>query len=282
MAGAGVFPKTATLDIIYQLDYNTIQSTVAGVLSTFYGQSMASSQVSANPLIDDTHWDNLRTDINTCYRHITNANSTISDVVQGSLVLAADANAYKVAADFCETNKLTAHPSQLASTVFNQSLTAAWNGTRTWTMHFTWGSAAAANFFFNAGGYFVVDVSGNAQGSTAPKDLDWQDNILNAIPTQTYTRANWVSTVDTGILVTENGNIGQYGENFARIQFFKVNDTQLNVIVTLSDADAGDQTGIGPPVDEDVNTDAFATITKFRSIDAVTGYDCVDQTITTW
>lgn len=267
MAGAGVFPKTSTLDIIYQLDYNTIQSTIAGVLNTYYGQSMTSSQVSANPLINDAEWDLLRADINRVYRHITNANSTINDVVEGSLVLAADANAYKTAADFCETNKATVHPSQLTTAVVSTSLTTPWNGLRTWTYRATWANANAADYWFNLGGYFVVDVSGSNADPASPKDLDWQDNILNAIPSLSYTRTNWVA--GTGIGVFEYGNVGVYGENYCQITMTKINSTTLDISVILNEADAGDQTGIGPAVDEDVNTDAAASITVYSSFDAI-------------
>ena len=121
MAGSGVFPKTATLDIIYQADYNLIQSTIAGVLSTYYGQTMLSSQLSATPVIQAAEWDFLRQDINKCYRHITNANSTILDVDPEDIILAGDANAYKVAADYCETNKATVNAAQLTSNVDSDS-----------------------------------------------------------------------------------------------------------------------------------------------------------------
>ena len=270
MAGAGSFPKTATLDTIYQLDYNTIQSTIAGVLSTHYNQSMTSSQVSTNPVINDAEWDNLRVDINKCYKHITGADSTINDVAVDNLIFAADANAYKTAADYCETNKNTVHSTQLASYSYSQSLTGAWNGTHTWTYLFTWFSATDANAWFNMGGYIVVDVSGSNSLGTL-KDNDWQNNILNAIPSQTYTRAEWVADAD--IDVYENGNDLKYTENYCRIFINKVNSTQIQVVVTLNEADVGDQTGIGPAVDEDVNTDAAASITFYYSTDAVVAHN---------
>ena len=267
MAGAGSFPKTATLDTIYQLDYNTIQSTIAGVLSTYYGQGTLSSQVSANPVINDAEWDNLRVDINKCYKHITGSNSAINDVAVDNLILAADANAYKTAADYCETNKATVHSSQLTSSVISTSKTTTWNGSFRLYNRYVWESAEAANYWFNLGGQFVIDVSGNANGSTAPKDVDWADNILNAIPTQTYTRSNWVSGTD--INVYEYGNNAKYTENYARIYCQKVSSTRLDIYVIISESDVGDQTGIGPAVDENVDTDVFASITTYSSYDAI-------------
>lgn len=267
MAGSGVFPKTSTVDVIYQGDYNTIQSVTAGVLGTFYGQSLVSSQVSGNPVITAAQWDLLRQDINKAYRHITNANSSINDVNVQDLILAGDANAYKTAADYCEANKTTAHPSQLTTTVVSTSLTTPWNGLRTWTYRATWADANSADYWFNLGGYFVVDVSGSNADPASPKDVDWQDNILNAIPSLSYTRTNWVAGL--GIGVFEYGNVGVYGENYCQITMTKINSTTLDISVILNEADAGDQTGIGPAVDEDVNTDAAASITVYSSFDAI-------------
>lgn len=265
MAGSGVFPKTATLDIIYQADYNLIQSTIAGVLSTYYGQSMLSSQLSATPVISASQWDLLRQDINKCYKHITNADSTILDVDPQDIILAGDANAYKVAADYCETNKATVNAAQLTSNVDSDSITAAWNGTRTFKMSYTWSSANAANYWFNLGGYLVVDLSGS--NAISSKDIDWRDNILNAIATQTYTRTNWVN--GTNIDVTEYGNNAVYSENYARIVCTKVSSTQLDISVIISDVDSGDQTGTGAPVDENVDTDVAASVTRYSSYDSI-------------
>jgi hypothetical protein len=271
MAGSGVFPKTATLDIIYQADYNLIQSTTAGVLSTYYGQTMLSSQLASTPVISAAQWDLLRQDINKCYRHITNSNSTILDVDPEDIILAGDANAYKVAADYCETNKATVNAAQLTSNVDSDSITVAWNGTRTYKMTYTWTSSDVANHWFNLGGYFVIDLSGS--NAISSKDIDWQDNILNAIATQTYTRSNWVNA--TNIDVYEYGNNAVYSENYARIVCTKVSATQLDISVIISDVDTGDVAALvgpgpaGPAVDENVDTDVAASITRYSSFDAI-------------
>jgi hypothetical protein len=282
MAGSGVFPKTATLDIIYQADYNLIQSTIAGVLSTYYGQTTLSSQLSATPVIQAAEWDNLRQDINKCYRHITNANSTILDVDPEDIILAGDANAYKVAADYCETNKATVNAAQLTSNVDSDSLTVTWQGTRTFKMTYAWTSANAANAWFNLGGYLVVDISG--ANAVSSKDIDWRDNILNAMATQTYTRSNWVN--GTNIDVYEYGNNAVYSENYARIVCTKVSSTQLDISVIVSDVDAGDVAALvgpgpaGPAVDENVDTDVAASITRYSSFDAIVAPSIIATPVT--
>jgi hypothetical protein len=267
MAGAGVFPKVAG-DIIYYQDYNAIKSVIDGVVSTYYGNAITSSAVAQGTTISAAQMDLLRADINKAYTHITGGNSAINDLAATGVIYKDDWNAYKVAADYCETNKDTVFAStQLGSAALSTSLTAAWNGAHTWTYTFTWPDAASANYYFNAGGYFVVDVSGsNSSGSF--KDNDWQNNILNAIATQTYGNTQW--DAGTNISVTEYGNVSQYVENYCQINITKTSTTVLTISVILNDADTGDQTGLGPAVDEDVGTDAAASITRYFSQNAIT------------
>ena len=273
MATAGNFPKV-TGDVIYLADYNAIQSVIAGVVSTYYSNAIGSSQLSGTPLASAAQMDLLRVDINKAYKHITGSDSTIVDVTTGNLIGKDEFNAYKTAADYCETNKATVHPTQETSSVDQTSLTATWNGAKTWTYTYTWASEALAQKWFNCGGRFVVDVSGDGSTGTS-KDNDWQNNILNAIPTQTYTKSNWDS--GTNISVTEFGDVSQYVENYCQITITKVGTTQVSVSVILNDADSGDKvipdTGLGPygvPIDENVNTNAYASITSYTSTDAIT------------
>ena len=267
MAGAGVFPKVAG-DIIYYQDYNAIKSVIDGVVSTYYGNAVTSSAASQGTVISAAQMDLLRADINKAYTHITGGNSAINDLAATGIIYKDDWNAYKTAADYCETNKNTVFAAtQLGSAALSTSLTAAWNGAHTWTYTFTWPDAASANYYFNAGGYFVVDVSGsNSAGSS--KDNDWQNNILNAIATQTYGNTQW--DAGTNISVTEYGNVTQYLENYCQINITKSSTTVLSISVILNDADVGDQTGIGAAQDENVNTDAAASITRYFSQSAIT------------
>jgi len=279
MAGAGVFPKV-TGDTIYYQDYNAIKSVIDGVVSTYYGNAITSSAVTTGQSISAAQMDLLRADINKAYTHITGSNSAINDLATGGIIYKDDWNAYKTAADYCETNKDTVYAAtQLGSAALSTSLTAAWNGSHTWTYTFTWGTAADANYYFNSGGYFVVDVSGsNSTGSS--KDNDWQNNILNAIATQTYGNTQW--DAGTNISVTEYGNVTQYLENYCQINITKTSTTVLTISVILNDADTGDQTGIGAAVDEDVNTDAAASITRYFSQGAITAPAVTPSNTSNW
>lgn len=278
MAGAGIFPKTQG-DRVYLADYNAIQSVIAGVVNTYYGNAVSSSQLSGTQQITALGLDNLRVDIDRAYKHITGATAGLTDVYSGLSIGYGDWNAYKTAADYCETNKNTVHATQLSSAAVSTSMTAAWNGSHVWTYTFTWPSADAANYWFNAGGSFSVDVSGDGSTGTS-KDNDWQNNILNAIATQTYGNTQW--DAGTAIDVYEYGNVSQYLENYCRIQITKTSTTVLTITVTVNDADTGDQTGLGPAVDENVNTNAYASITRYYSVDAITVTDPTPANTSNW
>ena len=282
MASAGVFPKTATSDIIYQADYNAIQSVIAGVVSTYYGNAVSSSQLSGNPTITALAVQQLIADIAKAYRHIAgDLFSPGFTPTVGQTITAAQFNVLKETADFCEANKnsVAAGFGQLSTIVNSTAITDPWNGNHQWTYTYTWPSAEAANYWFNAGGFFLVDVSGN--GSTgSSKDADWQDNILNAIPSQTYGNTQW--DAGNNIDVIENGNVSQYTENFARILIVKTSSTILTITVIINDADTGDQTGLGAAVDEAVNTNALASITRYYSVDAITVTDPTPSNTSNW
>jgi hypothetical protein len=282
MAGAGVFPKV-TGDVIYHEDYNAIKTVVDGVLSTYYGNAVGTTAVSLGDNITADQMDLLRVDINTLYTHITGSASSVTDVAVGGAIDHNDWNAYKTAADYCETNKNTVYAAtQLTYASYSTSLTASWNGSHTWTYVFTFPSAAAATYFFQTGGYFEVDIAGDAGSSTQPKDLDWANNILNVIPTTTFGLTQWNAGNGTPVTTTEYGNNAKYVENYCQVTYTRTLDTTVTISVILNDADVGDQTGIGPAVDENVDTDAFATINKWYSYNAVTVTQPADSNTSNW
>jgi hypothetical protein len=264
MAGAGEFPKVDG-DIIYQADYNAIQSVIAGVVSTYYGNAISSSPISGNPEITAAGLDNLRLDINKAYTHITNGNSTITDVAVGDIITNEVWNAYKTAADYCETNKNTVHPSQLAVVNNNNTMAGPWNAIHSHIVNYQFASSEQADYFFNTGGSLVVNVGGFAASvATGSKDQDWLANILDVIPTQTYTRSNWVSGTD--INVFEFGNISQYTENYCQILINKLGPTQFRAYVNVFDVD----NPVAPRIDENVNVEVSSSMGLFYSTGAIT------------
>ncbi len=112
-------------DSITAAQYNGLQSRINTIMGTGsgtngYGQTLASSQVSAGDVITAADFDNLRTDLNKANNHQSGSNSSVGDIAVGQLI-GADAsgtdlaalnsttegfNDYDVAVGVIETNKL--------------------------------------------------------------------------------------------------------------------------------------------------------------------------------
>lgn len=261
MAAAGIFPKAAG-DIVYQDDYNTIQSAIASVVNTYYDNTLSSVQLSGNPIITAAQLDLVRLDISKGYKHIVGSNPSITDVSPGDLILASTWNTYKTLADYCVTNKDTIAPAQRTQTSSSSNaLTSAWNGSHAFTTQLTWSSAAKAEAYFNTQSRMRITVGGSNSLGTS-KDAGWLA-LLNAVGVQYYNNTNW----DAGGTITIVNQYGSnyYAENYCSITATKVSSTVLTITVNLNDADVGD-----PFVDENVNVDASAIVVFDHSYDAIT------------
>jgi hypothetical protein len=157
-------------------DFNTVRNTVANVLGTGsgtrgYGSPVASSTVSVGQTITPTEFSTLTTDINACYRHITNANaSTLASIVQGGTITWANFLTYQIAATFVDNNRDTNGGAVTNPAATTATLPAGWGraaslrfASRTGT--FSWPSAEAMRFFFNQGGRLRLTGSGDAGGT---------------------------------------------------------------------------------------------------------------------
>jgi hypothetical protein len=99
---------------------------------------------------------------------------------------------YNNFADACVAGKLTVAANQLttADAFSTNTRTTAWNGTLTNTVTITFPSAAAARYYFNAGGDFRITASrtgGTTSGGAAVKNATWDEMIsTNLAPPGTY------------------------------------------------------------------------------------------------
>jgi hypothetical protein len=225
--------------------------------------------------------DLLRADILRAYTHITGSASGFgaADVSPTDLITHGTWNDYKTAADYISTNRYTAAAGQLTLASETNTLGAGWNGDHIFWRRYTWASAAAKDYWFNTGGYFLVGVSGNGSDGSS-KANDWQNNILEALPDQSYGRAQYITTPN--YTVEEYGNITQYTENYCAITFFHLSSTQFEVRVRINDVDTGDQTGTGPGIDENVGCNAGVSIIMYSSFDAITSTAPTVSAIQNW
>ena len=271
-------------------DYNSIQNKIAGILGTGsgtsgYGQSVSSSAIAAGDKINLSGWLNLRADLRAAREHQLGTGTVGTDSITAggvnllvpatSLVITeALRNQYDLFADTVVANKwLLGTPGQYSTeTVITFSKSGAWNTTISNVVTVS-GSASGAGtaenmrFFFNAGGSFQLQAS-RAGPSAGAKDDAWTTMLSqSAVVTMdhsntTYSGSNGtVYAVGYNTLTTSDQMIFSkgtealhYTENNYYI-YARKSANGADVIFTLQfrDNDTGDQTGIGPPVDENVN-----------------------------
>ena len=266
MAGSGVFPKI-TGDIIYQGDYNAVQSIVAGVKTTYYGVACSSAQLSGNPTVTAAQFNSLLTDVDSCIKHQTGSNSGLATRSAGKTITYTHINNLKTYADQSETNKSTVFASTQLSQVAN-SVTSSrngavypWNSSITHTVQVDFASANDANYFFQSGGYLYSTAS-QSGGSGSGKDPNWA-TVINAIGgTRKYTLSNW--TTGGTVTIATVGGSGVYSSNYWQLSATKNSTTRVTLTMTFADAAGGN-----PNFDENVTLNITSAVGYYKSADAI-------------
>ena len=283
------------MSVVTATRYNAIQSKVAAVLGTGsgdkgYGMSLASAQVGAGDTVTATHIANLHTDINKCILHQT-ASATSAIVAPAATDVIEESNStnkkgwaqYEAESTVAETNRLTAAGGNMTTTSeLTESRTNAWGSstdTVNTTFTVTFSSADIKRNFFNSGGEIRMALA--LSSGSGSKGTSWT-NLFSGAGTVKFGRT---ATTCTGSGTTTSiGNVdmtgshqtifskdvgsGVYGENDFTITAKDNSSTVLEFIVTLNDDDAGDQTGTGGPVDEDVGGTTTLTVSSFYANNA--------------
>lgn len=286
-------------------DYNDLQSRINNILGngsgqTGYGQILSSSQVTANiDSITALQMENLRDDLNDAYQHQFNTDVPINEIFTGNII-GADAsnptntagsgstgltdgakgfNDYLSVMTDLEASPTTANVNQMTpgGAITSQRATP-WNGTVTHEFTVTFSSADARRHFFNSGGEIWFDAS--LTSGSGSKDADWA-GMLSTMGTVKF---NYTSTGATGsnpgvgtaignydltstyqTIFTKNGSAAAYAENEYRVRAKAVSASVIQFLVEFRDLDEGDQTGLGPAVDEDVGGTLASTIRQLRA-----------------
>jgi hypothetical protein len=141
-----------------------------------------------------------------------------------------------------------------------------------------------ARAFFNAGG--SIQISSSLTGGTGSKGSTWA-SMLSGFGTFSFRAAQSTITgsVNTGgsisggtgffslsvgapapgtTVLTQAAPAGKYVENRFLIQVRRTTASTLTFLISYQDNDAGDQTGTGPAVDENVGGTVTTTITCTR------------------
>jgi hypothetical protein len=263
-------------------DYNNIQTRIARVMGTGdgtygYGQSVASSQISAGTVIDDTHWDNLRSDLVRARSHQGLSEYFLVNVDAGGLIDDVDVTAYETAATEATSSRLVAGAGRTTSQPAVVATSPVWNGRLTYTVILDCQSADRARWFFNSRGQIRVEISMPGSFAAGTKDRVWQD-MINGRLAIVFSSGSLFTTISRGFYNLTNSYVnlsaftaaaGVYNENRAFIDVrCDVADNSnggaryVYIRCEFNDNDVGDKTGTGPAVDENVSP---ITITAFTS-----------------
>lgn len=260
-------------------EYNAIQTKIDRVLGTGfgtlgYGQTVASSLVSLDT-ITEVQWDNLRADLLKARQHQTGVNESanLTDIALGNTILASHYTQYNNYADLITENRFAIAANQQEQTATVTGTTGVWNGTKTATVTFSFVNPDVARFFFNSGG--IVRVTGLAGvNGGAPKDQSWF-NMTNGVVREVNSNGFYSLTDQFVRLASIGAAAGVYVENRYYIDVrcnladnSSGGATQVIFRLIFEDNDVGDQTGLGPPVDENVSS-ASASGWAIRSINNV-------------
>lgn len=279
--------------LIQSTDYNSIRSVVDTVMGTGvsgYGQTLASSVVSAGQTITALQWLNLRTDMVKARQHqLGSAVGTSSSTDYRNLLLPASG--------LTITEALRSQFSGVASAILSDrylidsdgvggqfadeglvtgTRSTAWNATLTNTVTITGatsgaGSAANLRYFFNAGGKIRVSANittGSSKNNTWNTMFTQMGEFVMNYTATTFTGSSAVgSAIGWEDLTTSDQLIGQksapsgsYAENRYYIYAKKSADsTQIILSIQFQDNDVGD-----PNFDEDVQPTLNSVIAQYR------------------
>jgi len=272
--------------IIQAIDYNTVQSKVALVMGTGagdfgYGQTVTSSQVAQNSVITAQNWINLRNDLIKARQHQTgnDESASIFAPVQGALVSQSIYNACNTVATNITTDRLVVPPSSQATleTIASTQRTSAWNGTISNVFTVTFPDDNAARAFFNTGGNLQFTAS-RTGGNSGSKNNTWT-TMFTTMGTITFAYSSttasgsgnnssygWNNLPNSSTRIFDKpAPAGAYTENEYFIYGRKVSGSQLEFTIQFQDNDAGDRTGLGPAVDEDVDGTLTSTLQARRA-----------------
>jgi hypothetical protein len=260
-------PSVTQGNTILRSDYNNIQTKIANILGagsgqSGYGQALASSQVAANAVIDDAHWDNLRTDLLKARQHQTGADESanLTDVNVGQVIDDAVITPYETFATTVETNKfaIAANQQELSAALIKGNNPFLWSGTLSTIVTFSFTSANAARHFFNSGGIARFSGEAGANGGV-PKDQTWW-NMTSGVVREISGAGFYGLTNSYARVASISAAAGVYVENRYYIDVAcNVADnssggaTEVYARFIFEDNDAGDQTGTGEAVDESVS-----------------------------
>ena len=274
---------------IGEAQYTTLRSGINLVMGTPTGtgtgaagylQSTSAPSVSPGDKVTATAWNALKTDAVKAYTHQVGSapSPALATVNTDSGITKAIHDALETTINFIKAsgNRFSIAAGQSSTTSARSKTKSNWNGTQVHDVQFTWASANAAKAFFNAGGKLVFSSTLSYTGSEA-KTLDWKSMAAGpGVVTMDHIGVSKTGSTGTVIndgfydlntnyryLVSKTGT-NPYSENDYQIQAKSItNGVRIRMI--YRDDDTGDQTGVGPAVDENVKGTLTSALSYIRA-----------------
>jgi len=276
---------------IGESEYTTLRSKMLTVMSTPSGtgtaaagylQSTTAPAVSPGDKITAAQWNALKDDITKAFTHQTGAAPAAPALVTVDTdtgITAAIHNDYETVANFIsnDANRFSLGSGQSSTESARSSSATDWNATIIHDVTFTWASANEAKAFFNSGSYIRISSTLAYTGSEA-KTLEWKTMLsdssviaLNHVNAYKETGTSGTISNNDGFydldttereLYVQDNSADPYSENRYKIMARSITNG-VRIRLLYEDNDAGDQTGVGPPVDENVQgtlTSAFSLV----------------------
>lgn len=176
-------------DKIFASDYNNIRNKVIGVLgagsgNTGYGQTVQSTAVAEGNSVTRDQWNLLRYDLYNALFHQTGSAPSLVSKNAGDLISfgAGEPNSqYNTSADTATTNRFTVGAGQYIQnlSVATRTKTDIWYTQAYCDVTVSFGSAAAARYFFNSGGQVRV-TSSRSGGDVKAQNTKWSELLSGA------------------------------------------------------------------------------------------------------
>lgn len=272
-------------DIITAARYNLIQGRIETVMGLGsgdfgYGQTLTSSQVNVEKIIEADDLNALYTDMSKARIHQTGSvPSVIATVTTGDIIEDTGSTDPAGFSDFetlmsdIENDRFDIAESQSTTTTgITSQRTTPWNTTLTHTININFTDVDNIRHFFNSGG--ELRLQAGITGGSGAKTTNWKTMLSNmGIIKLNY--ANTTSTgtgADSGIgfydlgesfvtIFTKSGS-GIYSENLYKVEARRQTSTRIQLRASFQDLDptAGDIDNPSyPPVDENVNGTLLST-----------------------
>jgi len=273
--------------LITEAEYTTLRGGVILVMGTptgtgtgaaGYNQTVTAPAVNPGDKISAAQWNSLKADVDKAYTHQVGSapNPAIVTVNSDSGITKTIHDAMETVVNYIKLpgNRFNLGAGQFTTVSASSRAKTNWNGTQTHDVTFTWASANAAKAFFNAGGKLTFTSSLSYTGTEA-KTIDWRTMMdpgtitMNHIDV-TKSGANGTITNSSGyydlageVEIMNRNGANPYSENRYKI-FASAITNGVRIRMQYQDNDVGDQTGVGPAVDENVQGTLTSALSYVR------------------